>query len=1303
MLRGVPGRFFTVVTAIFAASLAFAQTRTTEKEMRAPVYVEPGPVVKSVLRVGGQEVDVATQIVWRPICGSDSSRITVDDLRLASERARQAELNHPAPNGGVAATTTGFDLVFNFTSALPPGAAAAIANVEHYIEAQFSDPISITVNLGFTSLAPGTLGSTGSNLVIATWANARNALQADMDPDDTIQSFLPAGGTIPVRYNGLSSTVTNEDRVFVTVAAYRAGIGTVPGTAAVIQMNSDFNWDYTPPNISSGSYCFQSVLAHEIGHVLGFESGVGAFSSDIELLDIFRFQNSDGTGTDHNPDTLAEFQTTARLSDVNAPLANDDVNSDLITAEYRMSDGAPYQGSHFTNSLAGVYVMAPALSSGVTYYPDFYRVGDSVMFDAIGWDFPPQNTACENAIPLQCGSVKSFDTTTNNLAPNPAYSCGVGTAQQGTMWYSFVPSNPTAQVSTCGSEGTDTTFAVYSGECGDLTEVVCAEDGGCSTKPGLSTVCMNNLLVGETYYVQVSSRSPVDQRLYLIQFDCDCPGACCLPPPGNCTVASEGDCAALGGGYSGPGSQCLGDQNEDQIDDTCEEDHVEFSQLPTPAAEDSASNIDPDDLDPAMTVSDDFVSDGRPIHTVRWWGSALDPGVSPDGWFVGFYEPLTEAVPPATPLGLYYCDQTIVTATTTPIPSCDAHTVIGYEARLHDCCMLHSTPDSRTSGLPAEREAFYQELCLDYDLAIHALAGRRYERDNLTGECVIAPTATNPTGDFWGWHRTSVEQGVRAALQGPVTTSGGEWLAGPMSLLVTDCGPINAAFELVTTTLGGESHPAVWDNGLTNGVDLFGSQSDGQETDWLTVDDFTFPAGGLLNDFSAVFEEEPAFVWSGRLRVEVYPDTGSLTPDESGGPFAALWVPDDVGAVTRTDLGPGTIYNRWRYEVTGLNLTLSTGRWWLGLAPAGETGGTGRTYWTSSHSVPPGTLLYGGQAHLRAPSAAVASFTPWSAFAGGRQSDVSVTITTSAVVDCNCNGVDDQTDVISANSLDCNANLVPDECEYDCNTNGIPDECEIAGQTATDCQPNGIIDACEVILGLVDDVNHNGIPDECCEVSSAPTPQLNPVNRNRTITINPGQPGQRTALRVRLVNLQDPTPPNSSAHPPRDFSAFENTYRWVGPPQAYPEGSGAQQTFSAAPLQCSPFFTDWSGFEVLHVYGPEIMPSSEYEVQAIEEVCYYFGQPTAYSPPLTMNTARWGDIASPYQPPAEGIQPDALDVVGVVNKFRGVAGAPIQASSRLQPALLDFAVNLSALDIVSCVDAFRGLAYPYQGVVACPP
>ena len=77
-------------------------------------------------------------------------------------------------------------------------------------------------------------------------------------------------------------------------------------------------------------------------------------------------------------------------------------------------------------------------------------------------------------------------------------------------------------------------------------------------------------------------------------------------------------------------------------------------------------------------------------------------------------------------------------------------------------------------------------------------------------------------------------------------------------------------------------------------------------------------------------------------------------------------------------------------------------------------------------------------------------------------------------LDCNRNGVPDDCDVKSG---DCDANGIPDSCDSastaDCDGNGVPDHCD------TDCDRNGVTDACDIAAGVKPDCNANGVPDGC--------------------------------------------------------------------------------------------------------------------------------------------------------------------------------------------------------------------------------
>jgi hypothetical protein len=364
-------------------ALAIAE-KTTYKESDYYFY-EPGPVRTSTIYLDGSVVELETGTLIAPVIGSDLSHVTPEEFREMSMAAEEALKT--APNKTIIAegrTGRGLDIVFGCTS-VPPQALAALESVAVYIEQIFTDDIVVPISVRFAPLGPGIIGSTLTNHYgMPSWSITRSSLINDMDADDSVQTWLPSGTTIPVRYDYNTSTVTNENRIYFPISTYNAVIGYSPDSAARITFSTNFSFDYDPSDgIASGTMCFQSVLAHELGHALGFISTADWYPYESEVLDIYRFQNSDGTG-DYNPDNWSEFQTTARM--VDASPGSDDVNSDMIEVEYRMSDGDPAQASHFSEGNVAA-IMQPYFSYGQTYYPNFYRVPDRDMFDAIGWDY----------------------------------------------------------------------------------------------------------------------------------------------------------------------------------------------------------------------------------------------------------------------------------------------------------------------------------------------------------------------------------------------------------------------------------------------------------------------------------------------------------------------------------------------------------------------------------------------------------------------------------------------------------------------------------------------------------------------------------------------------------------------------------------------------------------------------------------------------------------------------------------------------------------------------------------------------
>ncbi len=281
---------------------------------------------------------------------------------------------------------------------------------------------------------------------------------------------------------------------------------------------------------------------------------------------------------------------------------------------------------------------------------------------------------------------------------------------------------------------------------------------------------------------------------------------------------------------------------------------------------------------------------------------------------------------------------------------------------------------------------------------------------------------------------------------------------------------------------------------------------------------------------------------------------------------------------------------------------------------------------------------------------------------------------------------------------------------------GVGDWCDPQG--TLDCNTNGVADACDVESESSPDADANGVPDEC---QPPPMPQSDPFpyGKNRVVSVNVPMaptsiPGALTAIRFRLLGLQHPNPPNLPSAPPPDFSAFEwgstcsdpaGCVRWVGKASTFLESqeNPALGTFRAARLQCTPFYHDWTTEGLVHVVGAELLPSSTYQVQVVAADCMGAESTCSLvSPSNFLFSARYGDITLPFNPPEAENEPDALDVVALVNKFKGSDGALSKAFTQLQPNVPDLNGNVNALDIVAGVDAFKGFAYPFSGPCVCP-
>ena len=277
-----------------------------------------------------------------------------------------------------------------------------------------------------------------------------------------------------------------------------------------------------------------------------------------------------------------------------------------------------------------------------------------------------------------------------------------------------------------------------------------------------------------------------------------------------------------------------------------------------------------------------------------------------------------------------------------------------------------------------------------------------------------------------------------------------------------------------------------------------------------------------------------------------------------------------------------------------------------------------------------------------------------------------------------------------------------------------------------DCSvtPNGtIMSYCHLCPGGLSNIQlrfHDRIKDErilpyittgvSCDLSVGPTdctaasrPTAGTLGeKNRYVSIVPGNPGQQTALRFEVIST------------PTGYEYLDGQTLWVTEPQEMSENSGVLDpgdapgfpSYWSATLTCNEgaaFVTDWSTYGTVHVYDETIFPGVLYGVQAVDNSCD-FAVESNFSIPLGISTSRFGDLVLNCQTfpcgPANGSVDIVSDAIAVLRKFTNEPGAPIKARTDLQPSLLDGKVGIA--DVLQVILGFQGLPYNLPDPVPCP-
>lgn len=182
---------FAFLFSTLSGEILCAEEDVPDALARWPFSIEPGPVMESTLYADGSVIQIETQTVSRLICGSDSAHVTEEDLQRMVLEARRAFESDPVHTViSPAGPRAGLNVVFDTDSTVPAAALAALEATATYIESQFSDSITVTINVTYEVLPPGVIGATAVSFAsVPSWSTVRSGLVSGMDPDDTIDAL----------------------------------------------------------------------------------------------------------------------------------------------------------------------------------------------------------------------------------------------------------------------------------------------------------------------------------------------------------------------------------------------------------------------------------------------------------------------------------------------------------------------------------------------------------------------------------------------------------------------------------------------------------------------------------------------------------------------------------------------------------------------------------------------------------------------------------------------------------------------------------------------------------------------------------------------------------------------------------------------------------------------------------------------------------------------------------------------------------------------------------------------------------
>lgn len=279
----------------------------------------------------------------RSFGGSSGDKVMAGSARpLSNIRSRAslslALLTAVALLGASPASALSFVFTTKSGDTLTSDQAAAFQAAADVWSSKLSDPMTVTLQIGFRSLGSNVLGSTSASTAYASASFVKGLVASDISSADDATA-----------YNSLTNLSTSN--IQLTSAQVRAlGYNYYDGSGydGTIEFSSDFNFSTSrnaDGTIAGGTYDLIGIAEHEIAHVLGFDSAID-IGGNQTLLDQYRYSSA---GTRSESAGAAYFSIDGGVTDI---------------ADFSSGAQNDYQASHWTQGTQAL--MAPAIAPGQT-------------------------------------------------------------------------------------------------------------------------------------------------------------------------------------------------------------------------------------------------------------------------------------------------------------------------------------------------------------------------------------------------------------------------------------------------------------------------------------------------------------------------------------------------------------------------------------------------------------------------------------------------------------------------------------------------------------------------------------------------------------------------------------------------------------------------------------------------------------------------------------------------------------------------------------------------------------------------